>query len=141
MSVHHILCDCLDVLELKLQVGMSCHMAAGNEIWILWKSSQCASTKLSLSLEHSFLALGLSSHFNPQGALHLDRDLFVVVICFLGLMFSWPHHSHNSVHQTERCLGSKNLLLMRGPNSVVFPSQGKLLLCIWVAFHNPLYKN
>ena len=99
MSVHHM-CDCLDALELKLQMGVSCHMACGNETWILWKSSQCASTKLSLSLEHFFLALGFSSHFNPQGALHLDRDLFVV-ICFLGLVFSWTHHSHNSVHQTE----------------------------------------
>ena len=84
MSVHHM-CDYLDALELKLQMGVSRHMAAGNETWILWKSSQCASSKLSLSLEHFFLALGFSSLFNPQIALHLDRDF---CCC---LLFSWTN--------------------------------------------------
>jgi hypothetical protein len=30
----------LDPLELELQMAVSCHVSAGNWIWVLWKSSQ-----------------------------------------------------------------------------------------------------
>ena len=31
-----------DPLKLELQTVVSCHVGAGNQIWILWKSSQCS---------------------------------------------------------------------------------------------------
>lgn len=30
-------------LELELQTAVNCHVNAGNETWVLWKSTQCPS--------------------------------------------------------------------------------------------------
>ena len=48
MSAHYVHSDAqgdqkkaLDFLELELQTVATCHGAAGNQTWVLWKSSQC----------------------------------------------------------------------------------------------------
>jgi hypothetical protein len=40
----------LDALELELQAGVSCHMGAGNQIWVLCKSSKPAFSSAPSSL-------------------------------------------------------------------------------------------
>lgn len=35
----------LDALELELQVIMNRHVGAGNQTWLLWKSSQCSNCR------------------------------------------------------------------------------------------------